>query len=161
MASDIEKLLESLPKSPSFMVMHFTKDATLIKELKEFCQDAQEYRVLTYEAREKESLEDYASGNMAVQLINPKRAKYNHPSKFYDYLFVTALPQNRDEFLQKVYYALKNGAPIFIFLQKEQKELAYALESELIDRNYVAINLIDIDNFLVVSAKKMHGWSGS
>lgn len=161
MASDIEKLLDSLPKSPNFMVLHFSKDSNLIKPLQEFCKDSLEYRILTFTKEAKEALEKYENSYTKVQLINPKRPKYNHPSKFYDYMFVTALPNNLDEFLKKAYGALKNGAPVFIFLDKNSKEEAYKLESKLIERNYVAINLIDIDDFLVVSSKKMHGWSGS
>ena len=161
MASDIEKLLNSLPESPNFMVLHFSEDNSLIEPLQEFCKDSQEYRVLTFSKEAKEALESYENSYTKIQQINPKRPKYNHPSKFYDYLFITTLPQDLDDFLKKVYSALKNGAPIFIFLDKEDKEKAYQLESKLIERNYVAINLIDIDNYLVVSSKKMHGWSGS
>jgi len=161
MANDLEKLLKSLPKSPNFMVLHFSEDKTLVDELKEFCKDALEYRILTFTQEAKEALEDVENSYTKVQLINPKRPKYNHPSKFYDYLFITTLPQDLDDFLKKVYSALKNGAPLFIFLDKNNKEEAYLLESKLIERNYVAVNLMEIDEFLVVSSKKMHGWSGS
>ena len=161
MASDLEKLLSSLPKSPNFMVLHFGEDDRLIEELKEFCKDALEYRVLTFTKEAKERLVRFENSYTKVQQINPKRPKYHHPSKSYDYLFVTTLPNDLDDFLKKVYSALKNGAPVFIFLDKNLKEMAFMLESKLIERNYVAINLIDIDDFLVVSSKKMHGWSGS
>ena len=159
--SDIDKLLNSLPKSPNYMVLHFTQDETLVSKFQDFFKDSSEYRVLTFTNEAKERLDKFNNSYTKVQLINPKRPKYNHPSKFYDFLFVTALPNNIDEFLKKIYLALKNGAPLFIFLDKDKKELAYKLETQLIKRNYVAVNFMEIDNFLVVSSKKMHGWSGS
>jgi len=161
MVDDIDKLLNSLPKSPEFMVLHFSEDNSLINKLQEFCKDAAEYRVLTFDPKAKDELKKYENSYTKVQLANSQRPKYNHPSKFYDYLFVTSLPEDRDDFLKKVYYALKNGAPMFIFLPKGNRNFAHEVESELIEKNYVATNLMDIDDFLVVSAKKMHGWSGA
>jgi hypothetical protein len=160
-AGDIEKLLSSLSKSPNYMVLHFTNDTTLVKELQEFCKDSAEYRILTFTNSAKEALEKFNNSYTKIGLINPKRPKYNHPSKFYDFLFITTLPNNIDDFFKKVYVALKNGAPVFIFLDKTDKDFAYKLESILIERNFVALNLIEMDDFLVVSSKKMHGWSGS
>jgi len=161
MKSDFNKLLDSLLKVPNYMVLHFSEDTTLIDELKDFTKDASEYRVLTFTKEASESLKSYEDSITKIQPINPKRPKYHHPSKSYDFLFITTLPNNLDEFFKKVYSALKNGAPTFIFLPKDKRDLAYKLESILIDRNFVATNIMQIDDFLVVSSKKMHGWSGS
>ena len=162
MVNDIKKLLEALPKYPNFMVLHIAKEKTFIKELQDFYKEddlISEYRILTFSNNTYESLKNFENSFTKVQLVNHKRPKYNHPSKFYDYLFVTFLPKERDDFFKKIYIALKNNSPLFIFLNKDSTELAYLLENELIEKNFVATNIINLDNYLVVSARKMHGWS--
>jgi len=161
MESDLNKLLASLPKYPSFSLIHFSNNCNLINELKEFTKEAQEYLILTFSKNSLETLVKYENSSIKVQLINPKRPKYHNPSKSYDYLFITSLPEDRESFYKKIYYALKNAAPIFIFLKQSQKELSKKIESELIDNNFVATNILTIDQYIVVSGRKMHGWSGA
>lgn len=162
--SEVDKLLNSLPQNPGMRVMHFTKDGALCKSIKEFCSSSEfdsEYLILTFDQDTQEALKVYEDSFCEVKFVNERRPKYHMQSKQYEYLFVDSLPNDRVSFFKKVYSALKNAAPIFIFLEKSNRTFAYKLQEELIESNYVAANLTDLDNFLIVSAKKMHGWSGS
>ena len=160
--NDIKKLLNSLLITPGMRVMHFTNKGLLCKELQEFCKSSEfesEYLILTLNKESKQSLKEWENSFTEVKYIDEKRPKYNMQSKQYDYLFIETLANDRVSFFKKVYSTLKNAAPIFIFLAKEQKALAFELQEELIESNFVASNIMELDNFLVVSAKKMHGWS--
>jgi len=160
---EVKKLFDSLLKSPGMRVMHFSNDKSLINEIKEFCNLSQyesEYLIITFNEKAQESLKALEDDITKVKYYSENRPRYNIQAKLYDYLFINILPKDRESFFKRVYSALKNGAPIFIFLQKEQRDLAFKIEQELIESNYVAINFIELDNYLIVSAKKMHGWGG-
>ena len=162
--TELDSLLNSLMQAPGMRVMHFAKDDTLCQNIKSFCKGSEfdsEYLILTFSQEDEENLKHIEDEITKVKYVNEKRAKFNIQGKLYDYLFIKNLPNDTESFFRRVYSALKNGAPIFIFLDKEDRELAYKLESELIEANYVASNKMHIDNFLVLSSKKMHGWSGS
>ena len=162
--AEIDNLLNSLMQAPGMRVMHFAKDDTLCSNIQNFCRGSDfdsEYLILTFSQEDEESLKHIEDEITKVKYVNENRPKFNIQAKLYDYLFVTDLPTDTQSFFKRVYSALKNGAPIFIFLNKDDKRLAYKLESELIEANYVASNKMQIDNYLVLSSKKMHGWSGS
>ena len=162
--SEIDNLLNSLMQAPGMRVMHFAKDDTICKNIQNFCKGSDfdsEYLILTFSQDDEERLKYLEDDITKVKYVNENRAKFNIQAKLYDYLFITNLPNETQSFFKRVYSALKNGAPIFIFLDKNDRELAYKLESELIESNYVASNKMQIDNFLVLSSKKMHGWSGA
>ncbi len=161
MANDFKLLLNALVKQPAFMVLHFTNSNNLIEQIKQFCKDeCSEYKIF-YLDKSKKELEKFKDDITTIQYLNLDRKQYTMQGKFYDYLFIDALPQDRVSFFKKIYKSLKNAAPIFIFLPNSSKELSYKIEAELIECNYVASSKMQIDNYLVVSAKKMHGWSGS
>ena len=160
----IDKLLDSLTITPAMRVMHFTKDDTICTNIKQFCSNSEfdnEYLVLTFSQESEERLKYLEDELTNVKYVKENRAKFNIQAKQYDYLFISDLPSDTQSFFKRVYSALKNGAPIFIFVDKEDKTLAYKLESELIEANYVAANKMQIDDYLVISSKKMHGWSGA
>jgi len=161
--SQIDKLLESLAIAPAMRVMHFAKEPTLCDNISNFCKKSEdsEYLIYTFYEEALEALKAYENSYTQVKLTNPKRPKYNIQGRLYDYLFLTTLPVDRDSFFKRVYSALKNAGLVFIFLKKEQRELSYKIESELIESNYVAVNRMILDNFLIISTKKMHGWSGA
>ena len=161
--SQIDKLLESLAIAPAMRVMHFAKEPTLCQKIGTFCQKSEdsEYLIYTFCEEALEALKPYENSYTKAKLTNPKRPKYNIQAKLYDYLFLTTLPEDRESFFKRVYSALKNAGLVFIFLKKEQRELSYKIESELIESNYVAVNRMILDDFLVISTKKMHGWSGA
>jgi len=163
MPKEIVKLLDALPKHPNFMVMHFAKDSRYIKDIEKFCLDgdfSQEYKILTFSNEAENKLKGYENDLIKVQFANLKRPRFSMQGKFYDYLFVLDLPENLEEFFKKVYLSLKNGAPSFIFLDSYNKDLAYKVELILIECNFVATSIMEIDEFFVVSARKMHGWGG-
>ena len=162
--SDIDNLLNALMQAPGMRVMHFTKDDTLCRNIQNFCKGSEfdsEYLILTFKQKSEDKLKALECENTKVKYVNENRPKFNIQAKLYDYLFITDLPVNTESFFKRIYSALKNGALIFIFLDKKDRELAYKLESELIEANYVASNKMEIDDFLVISSKKMHGWSGA
>jgi len=162
--AEVDNLLNSLMRAPGMRVMHFSKEDTLCQNIKNFCSSREfdsEYLILTFTQESEDELKHLEDEITKVKYVNENRAKFNIQAKLYDYLFITDLPSDTESFFRRVYSALKNGAPIFIFLNKDDKQLAYKLESELIEANYVASNKMEIDDFLVLSSKKMHGWSGS
>ena len=159
MANDIKKLLNSLQKQPNFSIMHFSENEQFINEIKEFCKDeCSEYRVISFDKNNLIKLNKYSDNITKIQYLDPLKKKYSMHGKFYDYIFVNSLYKDRETFFKRVYSALKNGALMFIFLEKNKREKAYKIESELIENNYVATSLIDLDEYLIISAKKMHGW---
>jgi len=161
--SQVTDLLNSLPKSPAMRIIHITNSNKLCSEIQNFSKDtdnSNEYLILTLKQELETSLKSLENSYTKVKYLDTNRPKYNIQAKLYDYLFIEALANDRESFFKKCYSTLKNAAPIFIFLNREQKELSYKIESELIECNYVATNKMEIDDFLVISAKKMHGWSG-
>jgi len=161
---EIDNLLNSLMQAPGMRVMHFAKDDIFCKNIKSFCRGSEfdsEYLILTFSQDDENKLKYIEDEITKVKYVNENRPKFNIQGKLYDYLFIKNLPNDTESFFKRVYSALKNGALIFIFLEREDRELAYKLESELIEANYVASNKMYIDDFLVLSSKKMHGWSGS
>lgn len=162
--SEINKLLDSLQKSPGMRIMHFCADKKHITPIKDFCKEESsfcEYLIVTFTEEDAKKLTSHKNSYCKVNYLSPKRPRFNMNAKLYDYLFVETIPEERTLFFKKIYYALKNAALLFILLDKEQKSLSMEIESELIDCNYVAVNKIEIDSLLIVSAKKMHGWSGA
>ncbi len=159
--SGIDSLLNSLMRPPGMRVMHFCESDLFCKNLSDFCKDIEnsEYQILTFSKESEELLQKYKNSYTKLRLVSPQRPKYNIQGKLYDYLFITVLPQDRESFFKRVYSALKNAGLIFIFLEKNQKDLAYKIEAELIECNYVATSRMDLNGYLIVSGKKMHGWS--
>jgi len=160
----IKALLQSLPKSPGMRIMHFCKEPLLISQIQEYCKsesDYCEYLIATLTAQDATKLQEFQNSYTEVKYLSPQRPRFHMQSKQYDYLFLSTLPQERIPFFKKIYSALKNGAPLFIFLEKEASELYYKIESELIETNYVATNKTELKEFTLLSAKKMHGWSGA
>ena len=160
----LTNLLNALPKSPGMRIMHFCKEPLLISQIQEYCKsesDYCEYLIATFHAEDATRLQVYANSFTKIKYLHPKRPRFHMQSKQYDYLFLTTLPNDRPQFFKKIYSALKNGAPLFIFLEKQERELYYKIESELIESNYVATNKTELEEFILLSAKKMHGWSGA
>ncbi len=161
---NIQALLQALPKSPGMRIMHFAKEPSLISQIQNYCHkesDYCEYLIAALNEEDAALLKKFENSYTKVKYLNENRPRFHMQAKQYDYLFLTTLPKNRTPFFQKLYSALKNGAPLFIFLKKEEKRLSYTIEQELIEKNYVATNRTDLEEYLVVSAKKMHGWSGA
>ncbi len=161
---NIQALLQALPKSPGMRIMHFAKEPSLILQIQNYCykeSDYCEYLIATLSEEDAVRLKKFENSYTRVKYLNENRPRFHMQAKQYDYLFLTTLPKNRIPFFQKLYSALKNGAPLFIFLKKEEKPLSYTIEQELIEKNYVATNRTDLEEYLIVSAKKMHGWSGA
>ena len=162
--AEVDNLLNSLMRAPGMRVMHFAKEDTICQNIQNFCSSSEfdsEYLILTFKQESEDKLKHLENDITKVKYVNEKRPKFNIQAKLYDYLFITNLPSETQSFFKRVYSAMKNGAPVFIFLDKNDRELAYKLESELIECNYVASNKMEIDDFLVLSSKKMHGWSGA
>ena len=161
---NIQALLHALPKSPGMRIMHFAKEPLLISQIQNYClkeSDYCDYLIATLNEEDTTILKKFENSYTKVKYLNENRSRFHIQAKQYDYLFLTTLPKKRVPFFQKLYSALKNGAPLFIFLQKEENSLSYTIEQELIEKNYVATNRTDLEEYLVVSAKKMHGWSGA
>jgi len=145
-------------------IMHFCSDSFLVEQIKNYCQSESEYceyLLATLSEENAQNLKKFENSYTKVKYLSENRPRFHIQAKQYDYLFLTTLPQNRIPFFKKLYSALKNAAPLFLFLKKEQRALSYTIESELIETNYVATNRTDLKDFIVVSAKKMHGWSGA
>lgn len=162
--SSFQSLLEALPKSPGMRIMHFCKEPILIDEIQNYCKDQSdycEYLLATFSQEDLEKLAKYENSYTQLNYLNENRPRYHMQSKQYDYLFITTMPEERVEFFKKVYSALKNAAPLFIIIKNCETSFAYLIESELIESNYVAVNKMPLEEYTVISAKKMHGWSGS
>jgi len=96
MVSDLDKLLDSLPKYPNFMVMHFGEESRIIERMqKNFrSSDIDEYLLATLNKEKVDSLSSYENSFTKVKFIPPQKPRYQTNAKMYDYLFVTTLPED-------------------------------------------------------------------
>jgi len=163
----IEQLLGIINLYPAIRIMHFTdSDDLLSQKIYELCREYKyEYQLNTMNEISYENLK-IVYGDMPyvkIKQINPKQPRYVTQAKLYDYLFVNSKisDENRGEFVQRCYSAIKNAGLIVIFISKNDMQEYYIWSDLLTDNNFVAINKLDtFSNYDIIIAKKMHGWGG-
>ena len=109
-----------------------------------------------------DTLQEYADSIEATLHINEfnfEKKRYTKHAVLYDFLFVCADIDERDDILEianKIYRVLKNAGHTFVLSKKES---TYKLNEIFEESNFVAINTISLDEeYDIISAKKMHGW---
>ena len=60
--------------------------------------------------------------------------------------------------LKEIYHSLENSGQLLFTLDLQADK--YHVKELVEEANFVAVNDIELDNFCVVIAKKMHGWGG-
>jgi len=157
---DIEKFLSIIPEIRGVRVFCFCnslqKAMPIIKESKkrEF-----ELEIATTNEESFESLKKLQDNLISIRLVPLDKKRYNNHGHLFDTLFVNIEEEeieNLEDFFKKIYRMMKNAGVIVYPVKKEKREKRVKM---LEDLNYVAINDIEMDqNFVVLTARKMHGW---
>jgi len=154
----VKELFTIIPNLPGVRVFEFAKDYETSANLAKFCQEQGHYlEIVAFEEELFNSLKDLEG--VKVRNIPLQKERYNQRSVMFDTIFINypleKIP-NLEEFLKKVYRMSKNGGDIILFVPKEELE---KYEKLLQDVNFVAINPIEGEGYLALSAKKLHGWT--
>jgi hypothetical protein len=159
---EVDKLTSFIPPYPGVTIFHMADDGVdFAKMLQNYCDEREyTYHIVSANADFIEAL--HQNGLIKARQITYKQQRYNQHAKLYDYIYIEIDPlslQKPQLFLKKIYAIAKNAAKILFFVPKEKANFT-ELESLLEAGNFVAINPIDdmFENYLVLSAQKMHGW---
>ena len=148
----MQELFSIIPNLPGVRVLDIGGEPKLFKQLESFCRTKEhELHTIIFDNTPLQS--DYAT----IRHIPINKERYNQRSIQYDTIFVDYPLEKIDDlelFFKKIYRIMKNGAKVIIFTQNIE-ELTMLLEK----LNFVAINPIEIEDKVVLTAKKMHGWA--
>ncbi|MRJ02090.1 MAG: methyltransferase domain-containing protein [Epsilonproteobacteria bacterium] len=153
----MRELFTIIPKLPGVRVFQFTDDPEKSRELAEFCEAmGHSLEVVTFDDHTFEALKDLP---VRVRRLQESKERYNQRSMQFDTIFIDYTIeklQNVEDFFRKVYRMSKNGGDIIFPIAPSREEEMVALLTEL---NFVAINSIESEGRLYLTAKKLHGWA--
>lgn len=159
---EVDRLTSFIPPYPGVAIFHMADDGIeFVQMLQHYCDEREyTYHPVSVNGDFIETLQQ--NGIPKARQITYKQQRYNQHSKTYDYIYIEIDPLSLEKpqlFLKKIYAIAKNAAKILFFIPKEKGDFG-ELESLLEEGNFVAINPIDdmFENYLVLSAQKMHGW---
>lgn len=166
--SDFEVLGEIIPDFPATRVMLMTdRNSSLTQWLVEFIKQREaslDIRALNkkcFDAIEKLKLDE--NKLVTLEYLDESSQRYNPHGYKLDtfFLYLEDETQDKEHLLTRVYASMKNAGGVVIIVSNENS-LASAIELDLDEANFVAINPIDIlKTHRVFYAKKMHGWDGA
>ncbi len=153
----MRELFSIIPNLPGVRVYLFAKDPNLAKDLSDFCNEKGHY--LEVVAFEDEIYEKVKNLSAKVRRINEEKERYNQRAMHFDTIFIDYNIHelaNLEEFFKKVYRMTKNAGDIVFEITPQEEEQ----KRELLEKcNFVAINSIESEGRLYLSAKKLHGWA--
>ncbi|MRI59300.1 MAG: hypothetical protein C6H99_07330 [Epsilonproteobacteria bacterium] len=153
----MKELFEIIPKLPAVRVFEFAKDYETSKQLSEFCKAKGHYlEIVAFEDEIYEQIKDLGSKS---RRIAQEKERYNQRSMMFDTIFVSYPLQkvlDLEALLRKIYRMTKNAGDIVLYTTPQEQE---ALERLLEELNYVAINPIELQDVVALTAKKLHGWA--
>jgi len=93
------------------------------------------------------------------RVFRASQERYNLQGRLYDYVFVNAVMDEMETFLERIYTAMMNAGRIYID-SKNCKEKNCETLGQIIEKcNYLSVNLIALsEETAYLSARKMHGW---
>ncbi len=161
-AEEVEKLTSFIPPYPGTAIFHMADEGVGFCRMLQAYADERGYIYHPVSADEAfvEALQH--AGVSKARKITYRQQRYNQHSRQYDYIYIAIDPLSLEKpklFMKKIYAIAKNAAKILFFVPKDRADPA-SLEQLLEEGNFVAINPIDdiFDDYLVLSAQKMHGW---
>ncbi len=153
----MEIFFDIIPKLPGVRVFYLPNDPTTAQKLSEYCNQLGHYlEIVALDDNIHQKIKDLPA---KIRRIEESKERYNQRSWQYDTIFVEydiSKIKNKEQFFRKIYRIMKNAADLVV--KVDPKELA-ELETLLQDLNYVAINPIETEGIVALSAKKMHGWT--
>ena len=153
----MRELFSIIPKLPGVRVYLFAKDPALAKDLADFCQQKDHYlEIVAFEDAIYEEVKELPA---KVRLIDEDRERYNQRAMHFDTIFIDydiKDLRNQEEFFKKVYRMTKNAGDILFAIEPKEEDEKRALLERC---NFVAINSIESEGKLYLSAKKLHGWA--
>ncbi len=153
---NFELLFEIIPPYPGLNIALIEDNQDgIVEELHNFCQKIE----ASLHVKALGDREESRSENMRIKSFSFEQTKYNNFSTLYDFLFLCADINTRDDMemiFKKIYRVMKNAGNLLICVRKDDK-VSYM---ELLENtNYVALNSIELNQDTeVITAKKMHGW---
>ncbi len=157
MEAAVRELYAIIPKLPGVRVYNFAFDAQKSADLADFC--AQEGHYLEIAALDDEIYEAVRGLEAKVRRIDEAKERYNQRSMQFDTIFIdypVEKLQDTEAFFRKVYRMTKNAGDIIFEIDPAKEE---EMTRFLVDLNFVAINPIESEGKLFLSAKKLHGWA--
>ncbi len=159
---EFKKLFSVIKNYPMSHIIHIDEgNRELINALFEFVKDNELVYHLNLMDREllKEFEDEFKNSECCkIRPFSFEQERYTKHSILYDTAFVTvdiSKVENPEDVLKKIYRVMKNSGDVILFAGENVEEISTLLEN----LNYVAINSIDgFDPFIVITAKKMHGW---
>ena len=153
----MQELFAIVPKLPGVRVYEFARDRSTSKELADFCQQAGHY--LEIVALDDEIYEQIRDLPARIRRLEESKERYNQRSMNFDTIFINYdihRLQDREQFFRKIYRMTKNAGDIVFEIDPEELE---EMTQFLVDLNFVAINPIESEGKLYLTAKKLHGWA--
>jgi hypothetical protein len=153
----MRELFTIIPKLPGVRVYLFAKDPALAADLADFCSQKEHY--LEIVALNDEIYERVKELPAKVRRIDESKERYNQRAMHFDTIFIDYDIHDlsdEEEFFKKVYRMTKNAGDILFAIEPEEEEEKRALLERC---NFVAINSIESEGKLYLSAKKLHGWA--
>ncbi len=161
-SKESEKLLSIIPDYPGVTIFHMSDEGVEFCRMLDAFAKEHDYTYHLVSVNDDFIQQLHQNGLEKARLIRYKQQRYNQHSKLYDFVYIDIdinSLENPKLFLKKIYAIAKNAAKILFFVPKSESGFG-TLEQLLEDANFVAINPIDdmFENYLVLSAQKMHGW---
>ena len=153
----MRELFAIVPKLPGVRVYQFARDRATSQELVDFCKEAGHY--LEIVALDDDIYEQIRDLDAKVRRLDESKERYNQRSMNFDTIFIDYdihRLQDMEQFFRKVYRMTKNAGDIVFQIAPEELD---AMTQFLVDLNYVAINPIESQGQLYLTAKKLHGWA--
>ncbi|MRI84278.1 MAG: hypothetical protein C6I00_07650 [Nitratiruptor sp.] len=153
----MRELFAIIPQLPGVRVYQFAKDRPTSQELATFCKEAGHY--LEIAALSDSIYQQIQDLPAKVRRIEESKERYNQRSLHFDTIFIDYdihRLQDMEQFFRKVYRMTKNAGDIVFQIAPEELD---AMTQFLVDLNYVAINPIESQGQLYLTAKKLHGWA--
>ncbi len=159
---NFKSLFEIIKNYPMSHVLHIDEgNREIIETFLDFVRDKElVYHLNVMDKRLFEELKSEFADmeHCKIRDFSFEQDRYTKHSVLYDTAFVTAdISKVKDlkEVLKKLYRVMKNSGDVVLFVGEMREKIA----NLLVDLNYVAVNTIEgFEPFIVLTAKKMHGW---
>ena len=163
----INSLLGIVSSHPRVRIAHFSEGGKVFVDALNDLAKEREYeyqlsiigREFLAETKARCSLNDIS----LIKGIKWEQNRYASEARQFDFLFVTAQVPNdfRREFAKKIYSHIKSAGQIILFLEKNNRQNIDEWQMFLEEYAFVSMSTLDIfQNYELLIARKMHGWSG-
>ena len=151
------QLLYSLQPYPAMRFLLFCSEwGERERTLARFCLEG-EHELQVYGVdMDMQSIDD---AKIRKRVFRASQERYNLQGRLYDYVFVNAVMDEMETFLERIYTAMMNAGRIYIDSKNCEEKNCETLGQIIEKCNYLSVNLIALsEETAYLSARKMHGW---